>query len=73
MSFGKRITEVRKEKEMPQDQLSSILQTTTTTIGRYERDEIKPSIDVAIKIADALNVSLDYLVGRSENSLKDKK
>jgi len=73
MSFGKRITEVRKEKEMSQDQLARILQTTTTTIGRYERDEVKPSIDVATKLADALNVSLDYLVGRSENSLKDKK
>jgi ribosome-binding protein aMBF1 (putative translation factor) len=28
-------------------------------VGRYERDENKPSIDVAAKIADALNVTLD--------------
>ena len=73
MSFGKRITEVRKEKEMSQEQLAKILNTTPTTIGRYERDEVKPSIDVATKIADALGVSLDYLVGRSTSSLKDKK
>ncbi len=50
MSFGKRITEVRKEKNMSQDQLAKTLGTTTTTIGRYERDEVKPSIDVAVKM-----------------------
>lgn len=36
------------------------------TIGRYERNEIKPSIDIAAKIADILNVSLDYLVGNAD-------
>ena len=35
-------------------------------LGRYERDEVKPSIEVAAKIAQALGVSLDYLVGNSE-------
>ena len=33
-------------------------------IGKYERGEVKPSIEVASKIADALEVSLDYLVGK---------
>ena len=73
MSFGKQITDVRKEKNMSQDQLAKILGTTPTTIGRYERDEVKPSIDVAVKIAEALEVSLDYLAELSENDLKDKK
>lgn len=34
-------------------------------IGKYESSEVKPSIEVAAKIAVALNVSLDYPVGRS--------
>jgi transcriptional regulator with XRE-family HTH domain len=46
--------------------------TTPTTIGRYERDEVKPSIEVACKIANILEVSLDYLAGNSTNYLKDK-
>ncbi len=58
---------------MSQEQLAKTLKTTPTTIGRYERDEVKPSIEVATNIADALGVSLDYLVGRSSSSLKDKK
>jgi len=31
-------------------------------IGRYERGEVKPSIEVSTKIANAMSVSLDYLV-----------
>jgi len=47
--------------------------TISVTVGRYERDEVKPSIEVAAKIADALEVSLDYLVGSSAFTVKDKK
>lgn len=35
--------------------------------------EIKPSIDVAAKIADTLDVTLDYLLGKSDNMVLDKK
>lgn len=41
-------------------------------IGRYERDEVMPSIEVAKKIADALEVSLDYLAGNAKNVAVDK-
>lgn len=40
-------------------------------IGRYERDEVKPSIEMAKALAEALEVSLDYLVG-STDTLLDK-
>lgn len=72
MSFGKRLTEVRKEKNMSQEALAKALDATPTTIGRYERDEVKPSIEVATKIAKVLGVSLDYLTGNTDNYLKDK-
>jgi transcriptional regulator with XRE-family HTH domain len=42
-------------------------------IGRYERGEINPSVEVAAKIAEALEVSLDYLVGNTTVLVKDKK
>lgn len=55
---------------MSQADLAKVVGTIAVTIGRYERGEIKPSIDIATKIADALDVSLDYLVGNTDSVLE---
>lgn len=72
MSFGSRIVQARKDKSMSQDALAKALKTTPTTVGRYERDEVKSSIEMAAKIAEMLEVSLDYLIGSSTDYIKDK-
>lgn len=41
-------------------------------VGRYERDAMKPSIEVAAKMAELLDVSLDYLVGKTDVLLDSK-
>lgn len=51
---------------MSQDELAKKLEVHGAVIGRYERDEVKPSIEMAAAIAEALEVSLDYLVGNSD-------
>lgn len=66
MSFGKRLLEARKRKGISQDELAKHLGTKGPAIGRYERDEMKPSIDAAAKMAEVLDVSLDYLVGKTD-------
>jgi transcriptional regulator with XRE-family HTH domain len=66
MSFGKRLTEVRKNKNLSQEDLAKHLGTKSPVIGRYERDEMKPSIDTANKLAEYLQVSLDYLTGNTD-------
>lgn len=63
--FDKHLTEVRKDKNISQDEVSKIIGVHCAAIGIYERDEVKPSIEVAIKIADALQVSLDYLIRKT--------
>jgi transcriptional regulator with XRE-family HTH domain len=65
-TFGKRLTEVRKSKKISQDELGKAISVVGAVIGRYERDEVKPSIDTAAAIAEALEVSLDYLVGNTD-------
>lgn len=70
-TFGKRLSEVRKEKKASQDELGKKVGVHGAVIGRYERDEVKPSIEVATQLAEALEVSLDYLVG-STDILLDK-
>lgn len=69
MSLGQHITTLRKEKELSQSELGKRAGTSGDLIGRYERDEVKPSIDVIIRVADALDVSIDYLVGKTSFEL----
>ncbi len=71
ITFGNRLAEVRKEKKISQDALAKKIGHHGAIIGRYERDEVKPSIEIAAQIAGALEVSLDYLAG-STDLLLDK-
>lgn len=73
MKIGSTITRLRKEKDLTRDELGTNAGTSGAVIGRYERDEITPSVEIANKIALALDVSLDYLVGNSSIIVKDKK
>ena len=66
ITFGKRLLEVRKNKKISQDELAKKTNVHGAVIGRYERDEVKPSIEMAALIANALEVSLDYLVGNTD-------
>ena len=62
-----RLKELRKKKGISQLKLATDLNTTQNTISRYETGEREPGIDELIKIADYFNVSVDYLIGRTEN------
>ena len=62
-----RLKELRKKKGISQLRLATDLNTTQNTISRYETGEREPGIDELIKIADYFNVSVDYLIGRTEN------
>lgn len=72
MNFGERLRLLRKEKGLSRDDLAVIVGTSGPIIGRYERNEITPSVEVALKIADALEVTLDYLVGATATLTRDK-
>src|SRR4030042_3533912 len=63
MKIGERITQARKQLKWAQADLGHKVGVSREIIGRYERGEVSPSIDVAIKIAEAMDVSLDYLAG----------
>jgi transcriptional regulator with XRE-family HTH domain len=71
--FGNRLKEVREEKGFKREDLAKQIGTSAAIIGRYERNERTPSIDIAKNIAEALEVSLDYLVGDTTVLVKDKK
>ena len=64
MTLGQNISILRKQKKLSQNDLGKKAGTSGDIIGRYERDEVNPSIEVAAKIADILEVSLDFLIGK---------
>jgi transcriptional regulator with XRE-family HTH domain len=72
MTFGSRVATIRKEKKMSQSDLGKIAGISGDIVGKYERDEMKPSIETATKLAAALDVSLDYLVGNGTLQVFDK-
>ena len=72
MDFGDRITLVRKQKKLSQSELGKLADVSGDIVGKYERNEMKPSIETARRLANALNVTLDYLVGDSDTSVFDK-
>jgi transcriptional regulator with XRE-family HTH domain len=65
MDFGDNMMLLRKKKKLSQSALGKIIGTSGDVIGRYERSDITPSIDVVSKIADALEVSVDFLIGKT--------
>ena len=73
MKIGDKISSLRKQKGLNRDELGKIIGTSGAVIGRYERDEITPSVEIAKKMADALEVSLDYLTGSTNFVIQDKK
>ena len=65
-TFGKRMAALHKERKMSQDEVGKFVNVHGAVIGRYERDEVKPSIEMATQLAEALEVSLDYMVGSTD-------
>jgi transcriptional regulator with XRE-family HTH domain len=67
-TFGKRMAALRKERKMTQEELAKLLSTSISVIGRYERDEMTPSIDVAKNISNHLNTTVGYLLGETDKA-----
>lgn len=62
-----KLKQIRKSKGISQLKLSLDLNMTQNTISRYETGVREPGINELIKIADYFNISVDYLLGRTEN------
>lgn len=62
-----RIRELRNERHITQLKLALDLHMSQNTISRYESGEREPGIAELIRIADYFHVSIDYLVGRTNN------
>lgn len=65
--FASRLLELRKSRNLNQSKTGEIVGLTQTAITKIEKGERAASIEVLCALADYFDVSLDYLVGRSDD------
>lgn len=61
--LGARIKELRKEFGLSQVELAARMEVTKQTISNWENENIQPSIDMLVDLANVFNVTTDYLLG----------
>lgn len=66
MNIGDRIKTLRLERMVTQKMLAIGIKVSPVSVQRFEYGTVRPSLDTLIAIADFFDVSLDYLVGRSD-------
>ena len=74
MLMGDKIQRPRKDRGWSRKHLADMIGVSGPIIGRYERGEMIPSVEVAKKMADSFKVTLDYLVDDPDTiaGIKDK-
>lgn len=70
--FANRVKEILEEKDMKQKDLAEIVGISEVSISRYLKGTHEPGKDILEKIANALDVSIDYLLGRKDFLTKEK-
>lgn len=67
MDYADRILTLRKNNNLTQKQLAANTNLSEMSIRFYESRRRQPACDALVALANTFNVSLDYLVGRSDN------
>ncbi len=64
--IGERLLDLRKDAGLTQDELAAILRINKHSISSYEREKSEPPDAIKIEIAKYFNVSIDYLLGLTD-------
>ncbi|SCX07891.1 Helix-turn-helix [Ruminococcaceae bacterium P7] len=68
MNMKLRIRDMREDKDLTQQKIADILLCDQSLYSKYERGEREIPLALLVKLADFYDTSLDYLVGRTNNS-----
>lgn len=63
---GERIRALRKEGALSQVALAEKIDSNQKQVSKWERSQIEPNIDMLKRLADYFEVSVDYLIGRTD-------
>lgn len=66
-NLGQRLRQLRNERKMTQEELSEKFFINKSSISRYENNTQMPELELLLRISNFFDVSLDYLIGKTEN------
>ncbi|GHV48369.1 hypothetical protein FACS189499_07630 [Clostridia bacterium] len=66
--FGEQIVKLRKRNSLSEEKIAKDLGITQQSLNLYENGKRSPNLEMICKLAEYFNISLDYLVGRIDNS-----
>lgn len=69
-TFKDRVRELRSQKKISQTKLAMAVSVDKSSVSKWESGERVPSLDVAIRVADYFSVSLDFLMGATNDPLQ---
>ncbi len=64
---AERIRSLRESAKLSQVKMGEIVGAKQSSINRYEQDQTSPSYEILVRYADFFDVSLDYILGRTDD------
>lgn len=68
-NFAERLKALKTERKIMSKTMAELLEITPRNYLRYERGEVDPPTSKTVLLANFFNVSIDYLVGRTDNPM----
>ena len=66
-TFSERIIQLKTERNLLQKDIASNIGVSLRAYQYYEKGQKEPTLSVLVRLSDYFHVSLDYLVGRTDN------
>lgn len=72
INTGERIRALRQQRNLNQEQLAELANLNRVTIAKYESGRVEPGAQALARIADAMDVTVDEILGRQESETKQE-
>lgn len=72
INTGERIRALRQQRNLNQEQLAELANLNRVTIAKYESGRVEPGAQALARIADAMDVTVDEILGRKESETEQE-
>ena len=72
MNLSERIVFLRKQRKLTQEKVGELLNMSQRSVANWESGDRSPSLSTLIELSEIFNVSLDYLLGKTDNPEREK-